>query len=146
MGGAGGVTRELRIGLALLVALGAFTAFMLVVGSLGEPRAEVNPLTVEEALEGPERWGSQELHVVGWYAELAGATRGSEPARPAARLRRPLRRSCGRGLRARAHRALSQDARGQRLRRAGALAPRDHVEQACLARAAHEPGEGGQRQ
>lgn len=66
------MTRELRIGLALLVALGAFTAFMLVVGSLGEPRAEVNPLTVEEALEGPERWGSQELHVVGWYAELEG--------------------------------------------------------------------------
>ena len=66
------MTRELRIGVALLLALGAFTAFMLVVGSLGEPRGEVDPLTVEEALAGPDRWGSEELHVSGWYAELDG--------------------------------------------------------------------------
>lgn len=66
------MTRELRIGLALLVGLGAFTAFMIVVGSLGEPRAEVDPLTVEEARAGADRWGSDELHVAGWYAELDG--------------------------------------------------------------------------
>ncbi len=75
------MTRELRIGLALLVALGGFTALMLVVGSLGEPRAEVVPLTVEEALEG--EWGSDELHVTGWYAELdadcVGDTGGADP-------------------------------------------------------------------
>jgi hypothetical protein len=64
------VTRELRIGLALLVALGAFTAVLIVVGSLGEPRAEVDPLTVEEALA--REWGTDELHVAGWYAELDG--------------------------------------------------------------------------
>ena len=64
------MTRELRIGLALLVALGAFTAVMIVVGSLGEPRAEVDPLTVEEALA--REWGTDELHVAGWYAELDG--------------------------------------------------------------------------
>jgi len=77
------VTRELRIGLALLLALGAFTAVMIFVGSLGEPRAEVDPLTVEEALEGADRWGSDELHVAGWYAELdgdcVGDTGGADP-------------------------------------------------------------------
>jgi hypothetical protein len=77
------VTRELRIGLALLVALGGFTAFMLVIGSLGEPRPGVDPLTVEEALAGANQWGSEELHVVGWYAELdadcAGDTGGADP-------------------------------------------------------------------
>ena len=75
------MTRELRIGLALLVALGAFTAVLIVVGSLGEPRAEVDPLTVEEALAG--EWGSDELHVAGWYAELdgdcVGDTGGADP-------------------------------------------------------------------
>jgi hypothetical protein len=77
------VTRELRIGLALLVALGAFTAVMIVVGSLGEPRAERDPLSVEEALDGADRWGSEELHVAGWYAELdgdcVGDTGGADP-------------------------------------------------------------------
>ena len=75
------MTRELRIGLALLVALGAFTAVLIVVGSLGEPRAEVDPLTVEEARAG--EWGSDELHVAGWYAELdgdcVGDTGGADP-------------------------------------------------------------------
>ncbi len=75
------MTRELRIGLALLVALGVFTAVLIVVGSLGEPRAEVDPLTVEEALAG--EWGSEELHVAGWYAELdgdcVGDTGGANP-------------------------------------------------------------------
>jgi hypothetical protein len=70
------VTRELRIGLALVAFLGAFTAFMLVIGSLGEPRAEVDPLTVAEALDGRDRWGSEELHVAGWYAELDGDCTG----------------------------------------------------------------------
>jgi hypothetical protein len=73
----------MRIGLALLVGLGAVTALLIVIGSLGEPRAEVDPLTVDEALEGPERWGSDELHVVGWYAELdgdcVGDTGGADP-------------------------------------------------------------------
>ena len=75
------MTRELRIGLALLLGLGAFTAVTIVVGSLGEPRAGVDPLSVEEALEG--EWGSDELHVAGWYAELdgdcVGDTGGADP-------------------------------------------------------------------
>lgn len=67
------MTREVRIGIAALVALGAFVFFMLVVGSLGGTRPDVNPLTVAEVLaHGPpaDRWGSEELHIVGWYAEL----------------------------------------------------------------------------
>ena len=78
------MTRELRIGIGLLVALGAFVALLLVVGSLGEPRPEVVPLSVEQALDGPDRWGSEELHVSGWYAELdadcVGDTGGADPS------------------------------------------------------------------
>ena len=70
--------------MALLVALGAFIAVLLVVGSLGEPRPEVQPLSVEQALEGPDRWGAEELHVSGWYAELdadcVGDTGGADAA------------------------------------------------------------------
>ena len=67
------MTRELRIGLAVVAALGAFVFFMLVVGSLGETRPEVDPLTVDEVLAGDStaaRWGSAELTITGWYAEL----------------------------------------------------------------------------
>ena len=78
------MTRELRIGIALLVALGVFVALMIVVGSLGEPRPEVAPLSVDDALDGPYRWGNQELHVSGWYAELdadcVGDTGGADPS------------------------------------------------------------------
>jgi hypothetical protein len=73
------MNRETRIGLAVVAALGAFVFFMLVVGSLGGTRPEVDPLTVEEALAGGDpagRWGSDELHVTGWYAELDGDCRG----------------------------------------------------------------------
>jgi hypothetical protein len=67
------MTREVRIGILAVAALGAFVFFLLVVGSLGGTRPEVDPLTVEEVLadEAPaDRWGSRELHVAGWYAEL----------------------------------------------------------------------------
>jgi hypothetical protein len=67
------VSREVRIGLLAVAALGAFVLFMLVVGSLGGTRPEVDPLSVEEALAGGsplDRWGGDELHVTGWYAEL----------------------------------------------------------------------------
>ena len=67
------MTREVRLGVVGLAALGALVYFLLVVGSLGGTRPEVDPLTVEEVLAGGEpadRWGSDELHVAGWYAEL----------------------------------------------------------------------------
>ena len=72
------MTREGRIGVGLLAVLGAFVMFMLVVGSLGTPRPEVDPLSVEEALRGPGRWGSEEVHVTGWYAELDADCEGDD--------------------------------------------------------------------
>lgn len=76
------MNREARIGVALVVALGAFVAFMLLIGSLGAPRGDVDPLGVAEVLASSvppaERWGSEELHVVGWYAELDGDCEGDD--------------------------------------------------------------------
>lgn len=75
------MTREVRLGILAVVALGAFVAFMIVVGSLGAPRPDVDPLTVEEALAGgapAERWGSDELYVIGWYAELDADCAGDD--------------------------------------------------------------------
>ena len=45
------MTREIRIGMALVAALGAFVFFMLVVGSLGGTRPDVDPLTVDEVAD-----------------------------------------------------------------------------------------------
>ena len=74
------MTREVRWGLAAVAALGAFVFLLMVVGSLGGTRPEVDPLTVAEVLDAPaspaERYGDRELHVVGWYAELAGDCAG----------------------------------------------------------------------
>lgn len=75
------MTREVRIGVLVVAALGAFVFFLLVVGSSGPPRADVDPLTVEEVLAGgdPARtWGSDELHVTGWYAELDADCEGDD--------------------------------------------------------------------
>ena len=75
------MNRETRIGVALLVLLGAVVFAFLVVGSLGEPREELQRLTVEEVLEGgspADRFGDRELRIVGWYASLDGDCR--EPA------------------------------------------------------------------
>lgn len=66
---------------AALAALVVFVAFMLVAGNLGAPRAEVDPLTVEELLaEGPpaDRFGDDELYIVGWYAELDADCEGDD--------------------------------------------------------------------
>lgn len=75
------MTRELRLGIIGLVALGAFVAVMIVVGSLGGARPDVDPLSVIEALDGgapANRWGDEELHVTGWYAELDGDCVGDD--------------------------------------------------------------------
>lgn len=79
MGGPCVVTREARLGVLAVAGLGAFVLFMIVVGSLGGTRPEVDPLTVDEALAGgspAEAWGSEELYVAGWYAELDGDCAG----------------------------------------------------------------------
>ena len=76
------MNREARIGVAVVVALGAFVALMLVIGNLGAPRAEVGQLDVTEVLASSpmpaERWGSDELGVVGWYAELDADCSGDD--------------------------------------------------------------------
>jgi hypothetical protein len=75
------VTREARLWTGAVLGLGVFVALMLVIGNLGAPRAEVDPLTVDEVLAdgGPaNRFGDQELHVVGWYAELEGDCIGDD--------------------------------------------------------------------
>ena len=75
------MTREVRIGVALVAALGALVFGLLVPGSLGGPRAEVDPLTVEEALAGGDpaaTWRGDELHITGWYAELDGDCEGDD--------------------------------------------------------------------
>lgn len=81
------MSREQRIGMALVAGLGAFVFFMIVVGGLGGPRPEVDPLTVDEVTaSGPpaEQWGSEELHVVGWYAEFDGDCVGDDGGADAA--------------------------------------------------------------
>ena len=75
------MTRELRIGIAIVAALGALVFGLLVIGSMGGLRPGVDPLTVDEALAGREpvvRWGSDELHIAGWYAELDGDCIGDD--------------------------------------------------------------------
>lgn len=76
------MNREARIGVAVVAALGAFVALMLLIGNLGAPRAEVDPLDVAEVLASSptpsERWGSDEVYIVGWYAELDGDCRGDD--------------------------------------------------------------------
>lgn len=67
------MSREGRLWIGALLALGAFTAFMLVVGNLGAPRAGAHPIPVDELLDDGmpgERWGGENRFIVGWYAEL----------------------------------------------------------------------------
>lgn len=67
------MSREMRLGVLAVAALGLFVALMIVIGSIGPARQEVVPLSVTEAMAGgapADRWGSDELHVTGWYAEL----------------------------------------------------------------------------
>jgi hypothetical protein len=76
--------REWRIGVALVAALGVFVFAMLLIGSIGEPRAELQQLSVPEVLrEGSpaDRFGDRELRISGFYAELtADCTEHDPPA------------------------------------------------------------------
>jgi hypothetical protein len=67
------MTRGTRIGLGVLALLGGFVFFMLTVGSLGEPQPDVARIAVADVLSDPapaDRYGSAELRISGWYAEL----------------------------------------------------------------------------
>lgn len=68
------MTPTLRLALAGVALLGTFVFLLLTVGSLGEPNPDVRRRSVAEVLAGPppaQRFGDEELHVSGWYAELA---------------------------------------------------------------------------
>ncbi len=65
--------RERWIGIGAVVALGLFVLFMLVVGSLGGVRPELARHEVADVLRGgnpADRFGTREIRIVGWYAEL----------------------------------------------------------------------------
>jgi hypothetical protein len=71
----------MRLGVLAVAGLGAVVFLLLIIGSLGPPRPELDPLSVEEALANgapAERWGSSELYVSGWYAELDADCVGDE--------------------------------------------------------------------
>ena len=78
------MSREVRLGILAVAGLGALVFGLLVIGSLGATRPEVDPLTVEEVLASPGAWGNDELHVTGWYAELdadcVGDDGGADPS------------------------------------------------------------------
>lgn len=79
--------RERWIAIGGVVALGAFVLFLLVVGSLGGPKPEDDRLDVADVLSGTppaERFGNEELRIVGWYAELAGDCTGDDGGTDAA--------------------------------------------------------------
>jgi hypothetical protein len=75
------MNRSTRIGIGLVVLLGAFVFFMLTVGSLGEPQPNVEQMSVARVLsaEGSpvDRYGNRELRIFGWYAELAADCSGT---------------------------------------------------------------------
>jgi hypothetical protein len=76
--------REWRLGVAAVAGLGLLVFGLLVIGSLGEPRAELQYLTVPQVLrEGSpaDRYGDEELRISGFYAELdADCAPHDEPA------------------------------------------------------------------
>ena len=75
------MSRELRLGILAVAALGAFVFGMLIVGSIGPPRPEIDPMSVDEArADGApaDAWGRRELYVSGWYAELDADCSGDD--------------------------------------------------------------------
>lgn len=75
--------RSRVVALAILSALAAFIGAMLVAGNAGPVRPELERVAVGEVLDGgspAERFGSRELRVLGWYAELAGDCVGGDGA------------------------------------------------------------------
>lgn len=80
------MNRSTRIGVGLVALLGAFVFFLLTVGSLGEPQPDVARTSVQQVLEGTvspaDRYGTEEMRIYGWYAELSGDC-VEDPAAPA---------------------------------------------------------------
>jgi hypothetical protein len=73
------MSRDQRLAVLALAALGAFVFGLLVLGSIGQVRPELTRVPVADVLAGQapaSRYGSGELRIVGWYAELSGDCRG----------------------------------------------------------------------
>jgi hypothetical protein len=73
------VSRDQRLAVLGLVALGAFVFGLLVLGSIGQVRPELAPIQVANVLAGQApaaRYKKAELRIVGWYAELSGDCSG----------------------------------------------------------------------
>ena len=67
------MNRETRMGVALVAGLGALVFGLLVFGSLGGINPELQRINVDQVLRDghpADRYGSAELRIVGWYAEL----------------------------------------------------------------------------
>ncbi len=76
---------EVRIGLALVAGLGILVFGMLVLGQLAGDAA-TEPIPVAEVLAGSDRlstYGSGDIRIVGWYAELSGDCVGDDGGRDA---------------------------------------------------------------
>lgn len=72
---------EQRWAVLALIALAVVVGLIIFVGSIGPARPEVDPLSVEEARSDgapADRWGDDELHVTGWYAELDADCEGDD--------------------------------------------------------------------
>ena len=79
------MNRETRIGIGIVAALGALIFGLLLIGSIGEPRDELQRLTVAQvaAQDSPaDFYGDHELRIVGWYASLDADC--AEPSGPPA--------------------------------------------------------------
>lgn len=75
------MSSERAIWTAGLLALAAFVVLLLVFGNPGELRPELQRLTVGAVLDGPppaQRFGSRDLRIVGFYAELSGDCVGDD--------------------------------------------------------------------
>jgi len=73
------VSRDQRLAVLALAGLGAFVFGLLLIGSIGQVRPELEGIPVAEVLAGgppADRYGTGELRIVGWYAELSGDCRG----------------------------------------------------------------------
>lgn len=68
------MTREQRWWMAGVIGLAVFVVGLMVVGS-GEPR-RFSVADVRAGEPPAERFGSEEIRIVGWYAELAGDCEG----------------------------------------------------------------------
>ena len=75
------MNRETRIGVALVAGLGVLVFGMLTLGSLGGVRPDLIEYSVSQVLaeDYPAiRYGTGELRVVGWYAELTADCSGDD--------------------------------------------------------------------